>query len=664
MSTVINKQVYYCFGVAMKASMKALKNKNVDTKPENKPDKDFVRTENVRRRMVNIFTIFSIISTLLIGSIVGLSISRSIKNQMIESYAKGIGTQLRGTINQKLKAEDLNTPFRKEKYASFNKFISDVIVDTNVVNIKLWSTDKTVIYSNNQKLIGKKFKNKFVDDALIGNPTYEISDLRADDNYLERSQFNNLVEMYFPIYFDKDSSNVSGVYEVYMSVLPLEGYANSVMRSLAIGLGVLLFLLIVISEIASHMLKKQNINLRQLGKKLEMAADTDGLTGLYNHRHFQNYLEKETARARRYKLRFSLIMIDLDFFKNVNDRFGHQMGDSVLRNISIIFEEVLRDVDYAARYGGEEFVVILPETDANGATVAAERLRQAAENLVMETGGCKTKDPRVTISCGVADYPNCADNRESLIAAADSALLFAKRKGRNRVCYFRDITGVDIKKDDLEGLVSRLQHATMPTIEALVTAVNSRDDYATGHSTNMSSLITNFAETLGLEENLFDILKLATQVHDVGKITVPKRVLSKTESLSENEMEVIRTHPEASSRIVESASRIETLISAVLHHHENWDGSGYPKGIKGEEIPFLARMLRIADAYEAMMTDRPYRRALSKKAAFAELRKNAGTQFDPELVEKFIESLTVKKVTSIHNGKNGQGETSVKSTLT
>ncbi len=214
-----------------------------------------------------------------------------------------------------------------------------------------------------------------------------------------------------------------------------------------------------------------------------------------------------------------------------------------------------------------------------------------------------------------------------------------QKKGRNRVCFFRDISGADFEEGDLEKLISRLQHASMPTIQALVAVVNTNDSYDRGRSRNLAQLASKFGAELDMPENIQHALKMAAQVHDIGKAVVPGRILGKTEELTETEVEAIRAHPEAGAKIVETAGQTENLLAAVLHHHENWDGTGYPDKLKGSEIPYLARVLRVLDAYEAMVSDRPYREALSHDAAIAELQEKAGTEFDPELIVSFTACL-------------------------
>ncbi len=384
-------------------------------------------------------------------------------------------------------------------------------------------------------------------------------------------------------------------------------------------------------------LQGQYAELEEHHKKAKEMANTDGLTGLKNHGHFQRYLHHEIDRARRYERPLSLIMIDLDFFKQVNDNFGHQKGDTVLKNVGRILMEECRDVDYVARYGGEEFVVIMPEITAANAMKAADRLRARIESLYMEVN---LPEHQTGASLGVADFPVCATDNTSLIAAADGALLFAKRQGRNRVAYFRDLSDAELSSDDLNNLNSRLEGAGFQTIRVLANAVDVRDQYPEHDINNLSRAATAIARELDFSEDQVEALILATKLHDIGKIGIPKKILQKTDHLLPEELEILRQHPQMGEQILQEANTVKDLITAVLYHHERWDGKGYPEGLHGEEIPLMARIVGILDAYRAMRSDRPYCKALSISTTKDELRKAAGTQFDPALVEMFIQQLT------------------------
>jgi diguanylate cyclase (GGDEF)-like protein len=389
-------------------------------------------------------------------------------------------------------------------------------------------------------------------------------------------------------------------------------------------------------EDANMELEVQNDELSRLHKAAKEMADKDGLTGLKNHGHFQNFLHKETDRAKRYGRPLSLIMIDLDNFKVVNDKYGHQKGDAVLEGVGKLLATEIRGVDYAARYGGEEFVVVMPEIEAAEAVEAANRLRQKMELLYQEVD---LPEYQTSASFGVADYPYCAADNRSLIAAADSALLFAKRQGRNRVAYFGDLSQTDLSSEDLNSLNNRLSGAGFHSIRVLAAAVDAKDQYAEGRGRDISSTASDMARKLQFSQDQTEALVLAARLHDIGKIGVPGKILNKKGKLSPEELSLMRQHPQMGEQILKEAAQIQDLVSAVLYHHERWDGKGYPEGLAGEQIPIMARVICILDAYRAMLSDRPYRKALSHSEAIAELKSGAGSQFDPSLVELFIQDL-------------------------
>ena len=372
-------------------------------------------------------------------------------------------------------------------------------------------------------------------------------------------------------------------------------------------------------------------------KKLQEMAVTDSLTGLKNHGDFQNHLEHELARARRFDQALPVIMLDLDHFKNVNDKFGHPMGDAVLKSVGRKLMAGIRKIDYCARYGGEEFVIILPETTTVNATMVAEKLRVSIkEEVAAETG---LPSSYVGASFGIADYPRCARDKDGLIAAADSALLFSKRKGRNQVSYFLDLTNTDLSESDIEKLGDRLGGAGLQTISALAEAVNYSDGYSVTDTQKITDASRSVAAAMGMSEKQTELLILATRLHDIGKVGIPDSILSKKDALSPAEISKVRQHPEIGQRILHEATAVKDVVSAILYHHENWDGSGYPEQLKGEDIPLMARAVSIADAYRAMASDRPYRKALTPEKAIDELRQGAGKQFDPTLVELFIRAI-------------------------
>ena len=365
-------------------------------------------------------------------------------------------------------------------------------------------------------------------------------------------------------------------------------------------------------------------------------ANTDSLTGLYNHRHFQERLAAEVSRAARYGHNLSLIMIDIDFFKSFNDAHGHPMGDAVLRDLAQLIIQNIRETDVAVRYGGEEFAVILPETRAGDAAATAERIRQEVQKQPF----CASEglSASLTVSVGVAEYPSQCSDRTSLVTAADIALYQAKALGRNRVsCYDTDQPGPP--QADPYKLYVLLHAHDLPTIEALAEAIDAKLKFPSGHSRAVARLASATATSLGMSERDAAAIYLAALLRDIGQIAVPDAILAKAGTLTEEEVAGVSSHPNLGHAIVQKAPHLSSVLPAILHHHEHFDGAGYPSGASGQDIPLPARIIAVADAYQSMTTSRPHRRRMSPGEARTELVEKSARQFDPKVVQAFLEVL-------------------------
>jgi diguanylate cyclase (GGDEF)-like protein/putative nucleotidyltransferase with HDIG domain len=364
----------------------------------------------------------------------------------------------------------------------------------------------------------------------------------------------------------------------------------------------------------------------QLYAQVEQKSRIDELTGLFNRRHFEERLKEEIARHSRYGDVFSIFMLDLDNFKTYNDVYGHPAGDILLSQIGKIIKRSVRDADQAFRYGGDEFVVILPQTSRDDAYVVAERVR---EQLVEEV---KKEALNVTCSIGLASYPADGVIAGELVAGADTALYYAKWTGGNRIYLSSKISSEPVDDGGLYGKRNGLS-----AVYALVSVVEARDPYVYGHSRKVNTYAVALAEAIGLSPDDVSRVSTAALLHDIGKVGISDKVLNKKGKLNEEDWEAIKAHPRLGANIVGNIPNLAPCVSSILHHHERWDGGGYPEGLKGEEIPIEARILAIADTFEAMTSARPYRSAFSREEVVQELKKGAGTQFDPKLVEVFID---------------------------
>ena len=358
----------------------------------------------------------------------------------------------------------------------------------------------------------------------------------------------------------------------------------------------------------------------------QVRASTDELTGLYNHRHFHERLEQEIARGSRFGSTFSLIMLDIDLFKSYNDIYGHLAGDQVLRKVGHYIGSSIRGIDLAFRYGGEEFGIILPEARLDDAYKVAERIRKTIESKT------SSRAMPITASLGVANWPNDGVMKEEIIGRADAALYRAKQTGRNRACLSSDILKPETP---LIGTALEAQPRALSIIYALAATVDAKDSYTYGHSRKVSEYAVAMSEALKLPQDRMRTIRAAGLLHDIGKVGVPDSILNKKVPLVDEEWKPIKAHPELGVEILRHVIDLVNCLPAIMHHHEHYDGRGYPTGLKGDKIPEEARILAIADAYDAMTSPRPYRERLSSEKALNELRRCAGTQFDPELVDIF-----------------------------
>jgi diguanylate cyclase (GGDEF)-like protein/putative nucleotidyltransferase with HDIG domain len=363
--------------------------------------------------------------------------------------------------------------------------------------------------------------------------------------------------------------------------------------------------------------------------QLTDAASTDPLTGLLNRRGFHRVIQIELERSRRSGRPSSLLLADCDHFKRLNDRFGHAAGDAALQRISTLLSDNKRRIDTAARIGGEEFALVLPDTDQHEAYVLAERLRVRFGEVF------RTGETALTMSFGVASFPTHGSSDDALLRAADEALYAAKALGRDRtVIHSAEVEGILSAQEQAGGG----DHAQLATVLSLAEALDVRDSGTARHSQTVGRYSEMMARQLGLPPEQVERVRLAGVLHDIGKIGVPDSILRKPGPLSDSEYAQMKTHPEIGARILGGAG-LDDIRSWILAHHERPDGCGYPRGLRDEDIPLEAKILAVADAYEAMTSDRVYRPSIGAEAAREELLENGGRQFDPAVVDAFLAAL-------------------------
>ena len=402
---------------------------------------------------------------------------------------------------------------------------------------------------------------------------------------------------------------------------------------------------------------------------------TDSVTGLPNHRYFHTRLDEELEKTRANGGSITVMMIDLDRFKVYNDSFGHAAGDVALKAAARTISTTMRREDVVTRYGGEEFVAILPGVDLQTAPIRAQEICDTLAKVFMYNP--KTIFAPLTASVGWATYPVDAKSRDELLNRADLAMYMAKKRGRNCICGASELESVAALDSVLgevvaqlasadtvgpgmvatlekrlgqiansshleelaEGMLSPNSEATLEALNALAASIDAKDPYTSGHSQSVAKLAEDLADMLQLSPAHKNQLRLAAILHDVGKIGVVDKVLLKEGKLDEDEKLIMRMHPILGARILQPIKAFRQILNVVLHHHEWYDGSGYPDGLAGQNIPLHARIVSVCDAYHAMTSTRPYRQRRTPDFALAQLEAGKGSQFDPILVDYFIQMM-------------------------
>ncbi len=405
------------------------------------------------------------------------------------------------------------------------------------------------------------------------------------------------------------------------------------------------------------------ITIANLFETVKKQAVTDPLTELFNRRFYEDALAREAKRALRLNQPFTLISLDLDKLKHINDMYGHSAGDAAIKAVARVINKNSRSVDVPSRIGGEEFAIILPGVDSQGGLVAAERIRASLEAEPVEIVG------KITASIGVATFIEQTSNPDELVEIADKAMYFAKQNGRNQVKLAEAADEISWQEVAVDAFVQILDNHKIPFSESMANdlykKLQTNQEKASGSSTK--DLLCNVVDTISksyapqhqegitkakvqlasaiakrfdLSKGDVDKLKIAMLLYDIGNIMLPNDLLKKTSPLTDDEKATITKHPiYAAQEILKPISHVSNIIPIIEHHHESWDGTGYPSRKKGDDIPLISQIILIVDSYYAMTSDRPYRKAYSEAEAVNEIKKSRGKKYSEELTDEFVHAI-------------------------
>ncbi len=359
-------------------------------------------------------------------------------------------------------------------------------------------------------------------------------------------------------------------------------------------------------------------------EELRRRSITDELTGLFNRRHFYKVIEDQISGITRNGGILSLIMIDLDGFKDYNDRFGHLNGDEVLVSFAQVIKRRSGEGSMVFRFASDEFIMVLPSTDANKSRKIAEQIQKDWQELTSVSFFASPSN--FTFSAGIAQYPQDSETIDGLMFLSDSALYLTKRNGGATVALVSELESTFLNIPDI---------ATMDQVYALAATVDAKDPYTFGHSKRVASLSDQVSQIINLPKKEQLQLHSAALLHDIGKLSIPDVVLRKSESLSRDEWRLMKRHCAEGARIVGHVKDLLDIVPIILYHHEWYNGTGYPAGLLGDRIPRCARIISIADAYDTMTTVRPYRDVIAHEQALEEIKRCTKTQFDPDLADVF-----------------------------
>jgi len=497
--------------------------------------------------------------------------------------------------------------------------------DKGIVHVKVFAPDETVLYSNDVTVRGL---NVAPDEDLataFSTGLVSPSIVSADDGEAATTHLppgSQVLEEYIPII--GPGHTVPAVFEIYRDAQPIllavAATTTQVIQIVLLAAAILGALLLFIFQAAQRRLTRQTQDLYEASRR-------DALTGLLNHGTTVARLAELLEQTRAGQGCVGMALIDIDNFRLVNDTHGHTAGDRALLEVAGILRDEFSETSILGRYGPDEFLVVAPPDHSAGLELAIERMRDRIADLALQFGDSERLP--VTVSAGICYSPADGDASTELLAIAAVVLGEAKASGGN---------GVRVA-DAAPGELGPAERSGFDVLAGLVMAVDTKDRYTKRHSEDVARYSLFLADRLQVDPELRRTIEIAGLLHDVGKIGIPDVILRKPGPLTSDEQSIVRQHVGLGDSIVRDVPNATLVRAGVRHHHERWDGAGYPDGLVAEEIPLIARIVAIGDTFSAMTTTRPYRKALSTPEALQRLNEAAGSQLDPRLVASFVEGM-------------------------
>ncbi len=518
--------------------------------------------------------------------------------------------------------DDVQLPLTPERHAQLQAVVRSLI-GNGIAHVKIYRPDGTVQMSDNEALVGEVFPlEEDLVGALAGTAT---GDLQRENSFSEPDltalHLPNLIEEYLPL---ATPTGVVGVFEVYRDAAPLlaevEQTHDLVLLVTILATAVLAIVLYFIFRTADKRLTRQTHELRESTRR-------DALTGTLTHGAVVDLFSISLESAMETKGSLSLALVDIDNFRLLNEAHGHRAGDHVLRKVGDLLTAELASDAIVGRFGPDEFLVIAPSAMSAALGPAIARFRDRIGELAMRFGNSERLP--VTVSVGLCGYPENGRSATELLSMASVALSQAKMSGGDQV-HSMESAGMP---------EAQTERASFDVLQGLVIAVDTKDRYTKRHSEDVARYALFLADQLNMPPEWRRTLHIAGLLHDIGKIGIPDSILRKPAALSAEEYAIVKQHVALGNMIVRDLPHLEQVRAGIRYHHEQWDGAGYLEGLQGSEIPLAGRILAVADAFSAMTTSRPYRKALSMREALRRIEDAAGSQLDPELVGPFVHGM-------------------------